>query len=356
MFALIGDILEAVREPNNFRTLRDLEFIRLTNGALKYSTGNNAVVFSVRIDGHKYAMRCYRRTKPYLKELYGEKYLPGELNVGGFFQPKYIDVVLCDWIEGRSLAQEVESCNIEEIRELAFAFDRLALSLIDADWAHGDLSPDNIIVGDDGELHLIDLDARYTPELEGCESSELGTRAYQSKLRTSRDFHLRIDDFSIVIISASLHALSLEPNLRDEFPFLDGVLINGERVADERYEVMNRVLELFARSGYFRQYRALKSLRLNRLVIDVLPDLLRVNDILSDTLELFIVWGVCGYCDSESGEVIIPPLFDEAFEFRGDYALVRLLKWWFYIDKSGRVVESCGEWQEGKPPKNRLRY
>ncbi|MFI3289717.1 MAG: WG repeat-containing protein [Rikenellaceae bacterium] len=356
MFALIGDILEAVREPNSFRTLQDLEFVRLPNGALNYSTGNNAVVFSIRIDGHKYAMRCYRRTKPYLRELYGEMYLPEELNVGGFFHPKYIDVVLCDWVEGRSLAQVVEGCNRDEIRELANSFDRLALSLIDADWAHGDLSPDNIIVDEDGELHLIDLDARYTPELEGCESSELGTRAYQSKLRTSHDFHARIDDFSIVIISTSLHALSIDPNLRDEFPFLDGLLINGERVEDERYEVMNQVLELFARSGYFAQYRALKSLRFNRLVIDILPDLLRTNNLITSDLELFISWGICGYCDSASGEVIIPPLFDEAFEFRGDYALVKVQRWWFYIDKSGRAIESCGEWQDGKPSKKRPQY
>lgn len=354
MFVLIGDILDAVRESYNLQTLVGVEFMRSSNGSFEYSTGNNAVVFRVVIEGRQYAMRCYRRTKPYLKELYAQMYLPNELQVGNVLNPRYVDVVLTEWIEGVSLAKLVKSCSREQFRDLAIAFDRLALSLVNSDWAHGDLSPDNIIVDDGGDLHLIDLDARYIPELKGFESYELGTQAYQSKLRTSRDFHSRIDDFSIVIISASLHALSVEPTLSAEFSFSDGLLLDGERVADMDYEPTNRVLELFAKSGYFTQYRALKSLQSNQLVIDNLPQLLSRNSLYNGDLEMFIDWGLCGYSALEGGEVVIPPLFDEAFEFRGEYALVRVARWWFYIDKSGCAVESCGECQGRKPSKIRI--
>lgn len=353
MFARIAEILAAVKHPYNFQTLKNIEFTRMSNGAIKYSTGNNVVLFHVKIEGEEYAMRCYKLPKPYLRELYDESYLHNELDVGEHLTTKLIDIVLCRWVEGCSLAIVAKSGDKEMFRSLATKFDQLALSLINEEWAHGDLSPDNIIVDNDGELHLIDLDARYTPQLKGMTSSELGTPAYQSPNRDINDFNSRIDDFSIVIISSSLHALSIEPDLNTKFPFLDGLLLNGAKVVDEGYETMNYVLELFAMNGYFRQYRALKALRFNRITIDNLPDLLLYKELSNCNLELFISWGLCGYCDAQSGEVIIQPLYDEAFEFRGDYALVRLSRWWFYIDKSGRAVEHCGEWRCGKPAKRR---
>lgn len=354
MFALISDILTATRSLNlNLQTLQGVELL-----SKECMAGNNVVVAKVRIEGRNYAMRCYRRSKPYLRELYNEAYYPNELNIGGVLSPRYIDIVLCEWFDGRSLSmvvnEAVKSGDAQRLGELAKAFDRLAINVIDAEWAHGDLTPDNIIVSDDGTLHLVDLDARYIPELEGCKSCELGTQAYQTTRRGENDFHSRIDDFSIAIISTSLHALAIDPTLKSQFPFLDGVLFDGQKVGDDEYEVVDELLSIFAQSGDFVHYRMLKWLRLNQLVIDALPDLLQEPKITDNDLELFINWGICGYCDAASGEIVIPPLFDEAFEFRGDHALVRVSYWWFYIDKSGCAVESCGEWQSGKPPKERM--
>lgn len=361
MAFLISDVLQAMRQVrSNLQTIQGLEIVDGAFGACSYAIGNNVVVFRVLWQGRDCSMRCYRRRKLYLKELYGERYFPDELNVGSGSVDRMVDVVLCDWVEGRSLSRCVEEAlrdlDRERLRELAMAFDRMALSLIEADWAHGDLSPDNIIVDRCGELHLIDLDARYIPELKGCESEELGTSAYQP-IRSKDDFGARMDDFSIAVISTSLHALSLDPTLKSKFPFMDGLLFDGKKVNDKRYEVINSLLELFCREGYFSHYRLMKLLKLGTLEINYLPDLLRVNvnsEVRDIELELFIEWGICGYYDSGSGEVTIPPLYDEAFEFRGDFALVRLDRWWFYIDKSGRVVESCGECRERKPSKIRM--
>ncbi len=354
MFALISDILAATRSMNlNLQTIRGVELL-----STECMAGNNVVVVKVAINDHHYAMRCYRRKKPYLKELYKEAYFQDELNVGGALSPRYIDVVLCEWVDGHSLAKDVaEAIAIGDtlrLDELAKRFDRLALRLIDAEWAHGDLTPNNIIVDKNGDLHLIDLDACYIPELKGCKSCELGTQAYQSPFRTVHDFHSRIDDFSIAIISTSLHALTLDPTLKSRFPFMDGLLFDGQKIGDDKYDVAEALHSLFCQNGCFREYRILKWLTINTLVIDSLPDLLGETNIVNRPLELFINWGICGYCDGESGEVVIPPLYDEAFEFRGDFALVRVDRWWFYIDKSGAAVECCGEWLSGKPPKVRL--
>ncbi len=361
MVFLIEDILQAMQHPRrNLVRLNDLEIVHGAFGNKDYAIGNNVVIFHVLWRGGSYAMRCYRRRKPYLKELYNDSYLPKELNVGKGCIDRMVDVVLCDWVEGSSLSRCVEKAiqmsDHKRLSELAKAFDRMALSLIEADWAHGDLSPDNIIVDRCGELHLIDLDARYIPELKGCESGELGTSAYQP-IRTKEDFGARMDDFSIAVISTSLHALSLDPTLKSKFPFMDGLLFDGKKINDKRYEVINYLQDLFCREGYFSHYRIMKLLKLSTLEINYLPDLLRVNvdsEARDIELELFIEWGICGYYDRGSGEVIIPPLYDEAFEFRGDFALVRLDRWWFYIDKSGRAVESCGECRERKPSKIRM--
>lgn len=354
MFALISDILEAVRVADNFKSLRGVEFTRNQSGEYEYWAGNNAVVLRVRYQGGDYALRCYRRTNPYLGELYGDRYLASELNVGGVLSPRFVDVVLCEWVDGESLSRVVERCDAKMLRSLAAKFDAMACALLRSEWAHGDLAPENIVVDSDGELHMVDLDARYIPEFEGRESVELGTQSYQSPHRTARDFHSRIDDFSIIIISTSLHALAAEPTLRGEYSSLDGLLLDGGKVMDRDYEVKNRMLELFARGGHFVQYRALKSMVMSRVVVDALPSLLSERRGVDGDLELFVTWGLCGYSDAASGEVVIPPLYDEAFEFRGDFALVRLSRWWFYIDKSGRAVESCGEWTGGKPPKCRM--
>lgn len=46
-------------------------------------------------------------------------------------------------------------------------FDRLGLWLLEADFAHGDLKQDNLIVMPDGSLRLIDYDGVYLPSLAG---------------------------------------------------------------------------------------------------------------------------------------------------------------------------------------------
>lgn len=355
---LISDVLQAMRYVRcNLRNINELEVVKGAFGGCDYAIGNNVVVFRVVWQGADYSMRCYRRSKPYLRELYGERYFPNELSVGGVYSSRMVDVVMCDWVDGSSLSkcvdEALQNSDYKRVSDLAKAFDKMVLELVEADWAHGDLSPDNIVVDQNCELHLIDLDARYIPELKGCESRELGTSAYQPRSRTSRDFHSRIDDFSIAVISISLHALSLDPNLRSKFPFVDGLLFDGQRVEDSHYAIMDHLKNLFLERGYFRCYQLLKLLRLGNLKIDSLSDILMVNEVSDKRLELFIEWGLCGYCECESGEVIIPPLYDEAFEFRGDFALVRLENLWFYIDKSGTAVEHCGECGARKPPKIR---
>ena len=86
-------------------------------------------------------------------------------------QGSYRSVVLMEWADGeplgRCLARLCGSDDREGLGALARRFDRLGLWLLEADFAHGDLKQDNLIVMPDGSLRLIDYDGVYLPSLAG---------------------------------------------------------------------------------------------------------------------------------------------------------------------------------------------
>ena len=140
----------------------------------------------------------------------------------------------------------------ECLQILVRLFDRLALALVTDDRAHGDLKPENIIVGDDGTLCPIDFDASYLPAFAGEISPELGTAAYQHPARTAADFDERIDDYPAALISTALHALAEDPTLWDRYGSSDGLLYTPQRIASDRPTGRR---SLFEKRGMAVQYR-----------------------------------------------------------------------------------------------------
>ena len=151
----------------------------------------------------------------HLEAIYQEKLLRQELYVWqADGQGEWCDVVVDDWIEGITLYESVRrgagSGDKAHLSNLARQFDRLALELLESDWAHGDLKPENILLDESGTLRPVDFDAMFLPVFAGEKSPELGTAAYQHPGRTAEDFDASIDDYSIATISTTLHALALE--------------------------------------------------------------------------------------------------------------------------------------------------
>lgn len=171
------------------RTLGEIELCRDAQGRPLVSVGNSAAVFRIRHAGRICALRCYLRPPRHLREIYGTRLLEGELYL--YETPTHgvwTDVVLDDWIEGETLDRVVrraaQAGERTRLHDLAAAFDRLAAELLADERAHGDLKPENIVVGTDGGLHPIDFDAAYLPAFAGERSPELGTAAYQHPART----------------------------------------------------------------------------------------------------------------------------------------------------------------------------
>ena len=51
--------------------------------------------------------------------------------------------------------------------------------------------------------------------------------------------------------------------------------------------------------------------------------------------------GKWGFLDPETGEAVVPFIYEYAHSFSVELALVRLNGWWGYVDKTGRLVIPC---------------
>lgn len=342
------------------RTLGEIEVCRNADGGLCFSSGNSALVFRIRLGGRVRSLRCYLRPMPHLRAIYGERLLERELYLyTGPHRGVWVDVVLGDWIEGRTLHEAIAAAaqarDAEQLGCLAAAFDALAAELVADDRAHGDLKPENLIVAPDGTLHPIDLDASFLPCLAGEPSPELGTAAYQHRSRTQADFDAHLDDYPAALISTALHALTLDPTLWERYGSGDGLLYDPRRIDAD--EALGETLALFERRGLALSYRIAQLLRAPTLRLFELPRLLaeaarpHSDEATDGTVpELFVENGRWGYRTPQRTAVL--PLYDCGFEFSEGLAAVQLGSTWHYIDPAGRVRISCPGCRAVKPFRN----
>lgn len=351
------------------RTLGEIDVCRDAQGRPCFSAGNSAAVFRIRLGGRIRSLRCYLRPMRHLKEIYGQRLLEKELYL--HTSPEtgvWVDTVVGDWIEGSTLHETVAQAAALRDREclqiLVRLFDRLALALVTDDRAHGDLKPENIIVGDDGTLCPIDFDASYLPAFAGEISPELGTAAYQHPARTAADFDASLDDYPAALISTALHALRVDPALHDRYGTADGLLFTPRRIPDEA--PYREALALFERHGMAAEYRIARLLASPSLRLFGLGELLAaVRHEPPETAEtdgadrespapetrpvpeLFAANGLWGYRTAE--RVVVPPLYDNGFDFSEGLAAVCLGRTWHYIDPEGRIRLSCPGCEAAKP-------
>lgn len=346
------------------RTLAGAEVCRDAQGRILYAAGNSAVVFRIRHRGQVRSLRCYLRPMRHLREIYRERFLEKELylyDTAG--AGTWVDVVVGEWIEGETLLEAAEHAATEHdtqrLEALAAAFDALAAPLVSDDRAHGDLKPENIIVDAQGALRLIDFDAAYLPEFSGEQSPELGTAAYQHPARTAADFNERLDDYPAALISTALHALALDPTLRERYPESDGLLFTPREILRGRDAAYREVMELFERRGMALQYRIARLLASPTLQLFGLAEFLAASvreagTALAGTpperLELYVEHGLWGYRTPE--RVVIPPRYDNGFDFSEGWGAVQLGRTWHFIDGSGRVCLSCPGCDSVKPFRN----
>ena len=195
-----------------------------SQGQPKYYAGRNGFLFEVDIDGKQHALKCYTQPQKrgeaictYIAQLATDRlptptFYDQELLIPTLTGVESIDVCTYPWIEGNTLDFEIKRSvyndNRESLLRLAEEFRLLALDILNSPWRHGDIKPENIIVRPNGKLCLVDVDALWAPSLPPC--AEVGTPTFIHPFRgTNRDEH--IDDYTIALVLANLHALVHNP-------------------------------------------------------------------------------------------------------------------------------------------------
>jgi serine/threonine protein kinase len=221
-----------------FKTLLPIAPI-IENGKPKFASGGFAIVFKMQGgDKTNLAVKCFtseqaergrrfQKIQHFLKQnpmpfWIDFQYIESELWVNTTPQDgDEYDIVAMPWVEGRTLGEAVrEACQRGDksaLRQLLTKFIDMALLLLALPCAHGDLKHDNIMVGNDGKLYLVDYDGFFVPDFKGEKSQERGSDDYQHPSRNTTTFDRHIDDFSIAIIALSLVALCERPELYAQY-------------------------------------------------------------------------------------------------------------------------------------------
>ena len=365
LIANIEHFLDAMQNPSGrFRSLGKVIPDMDCQGLPDFCTGSNAVIFSVFVHDRKFAMKCFTKTDPvrekrraaiadYLNALPSPylnpfRYLPGEIYLfdehgQGSFHP----IALTEWAEGISLrnwlAEKCRSKDREALSKITERFIELALWLLDQEWAHGDLKPDNLIVTPEGDLRLIDYDCAFIPALKGLLSPELGTPGFQHPRRGKTFYNTHLDDYSIALIATALYALIEYPEWYREQEEDERLLFDPEKAIKGCCQALHHIKEHWIDTGRTGLYRLAKLLNNPSPEIPALKQTLRQigsqrlkgTETKENEPEIYREGGLYGY-RARTGVRITEAVYEDAEVFSEGLAAVRIGKKRYYIGIDGK--------------------
>ncbi len=348
---MLTSIIQILRAANSdtpkFRTLQGVELITKESGEPITFVGNSALLLCAMIDGERHALKCYTSSSSRRKSIYGKKLLEAELYVPSLRDKElWVDVVVEPWIEGSTLKEHLEELlqqgDQAALKALSQRFDELALTMLDCEEAHGDLTSENIIVeSGSGELRPIDFDARYLPQFASQQSEELGTEAFQHPSRTLNHFSRSADDYSIALISTALAVAALDASQYRQMEISEGMLFRPQEMVAGTSKNLETALTLLAHNGAAASYAIAQLLGSTQVELDDLQPLLRFKQegIHPSTLPTtpFQRNGKWGF-NNNFGREVIPPIFNAANPFKEQLAAVKTGEVWHYIDLQCRAV------------------
>ena len=211
------------------------------------AVGRNAVVYELRTpSGRILVLRCFQRPDAHRDRALAQRYEAlrgdphlGHLRAAGGALPRDIQwiaegvaftgpdlrqmtapLVAMERVPGRTLIQTVDRlCREGQVEPLALLADvwlATATMLEEADFVHGDLAPDNLIVRPDGSIALVDLDTATWPSFAQTTAPAASNPAYAHPHGAPLDPAKR-DRFPALILWASLRILARHADLRERW-------------------------------------------------------------------------------------------------------------------------------------------
>lgn len=370
-----NDLIEAVAR-RNFATIGHLEAVMDAEyDEPWYSTGKFGIVFRLTDpkSGQQYALKLFKERDPEKEERLKEiaeqiaaypshywvsyEFLEDEIRLESpYGETEYGCAILMEWIEGKTMGEYVKECCEDQdqasLYKLAYTFDQMATWLLANPFAHGDLKHDNIIIKPNGLPVLVDYDGMYFPVFFGQSSMELGTPDYQHPHRKEKHFGSFLDDFSMLVISLSLHTLAHEPKLHAQYNTGENLILGvGDFLNSQESKLLDQILsyevtDLRQRLALFDYAVTLpcQSIagivaglgssplyfgKLKRLSKSFIPKLIpyRLKD----------KWGFL----NRSGKIVIECEYDDAELLGNDIYGVKKQDRYGLIDKNGNKITSC---------------
>jgi WD40 repeat protein len=225
------DYNEAIQGPSNCFKDPDLRAGAVATNPLGIPlpcSGNFADVYQVRSPQGRWAVKCFTREVPNLRQRYQaitehlkQFQLPftvesAFLEEGIRVQGRWYPILKMQWIEGLTLNEFVRQhadkpAMLEALSQL---WAKMGVRLRDAGVAHCDLQHGNVLLipgaGNSVVLKLVDYDGMFVPALANLPSTELGHPNYQHPQRArAHAYDEELDRFPLLLIAAALASVKV---------------------------------------------------------------------------------------------------------------------------------------------------
>lgn len=196
------------------------------NFLLSYN-GGKAIVYEIKTNPKKYALKCwtedlgdlkirYKAIDEYLKQVNLPYFVDFAYNEKGILvNGQIFPIIRMEWIKGISFKNFISN-NINNsscIRDFAEQFLEMVTILHQKNISHGDLQHGNIMMGNNGKICLIDYDSLFVPKLNNEKDNIKGLPGYQHPHRNKLiKLSSKSDYFSELVIYLSLLILAEKPD------------------------------------------------------------------------------------------------------------------------------------------------
>jgi WD40 repeat protein len=224
------DYNEAIQEPALCFSDPDLKRGKVVCNALGLPlpcSGNFADVYAVATPQRKFAVKCFTRQIPGIRERYVEisKFLAANplpfmvefkfIDQGIKIANQWYPILKMHWVEGFNLNAFVrdQADNPQVLSTLCQIWVKLAIRLREASMAHCDLQHGNVLMVPGPKagmlsVCLVDYDGMFVPALELLKTIEVGHANYQHPQRQREGIYsIHVDRFSHLVIYTALRAL-----------------------------------------------------------------------------------------------------------------------------------------------------